>query len=103
MAGYSSASWAIGVLFSDCHTKDAPPPFTPPNTTFGYTPSPSGQGSDGTDGDALDAGGGPGDAPRPGVVPQRPVGRLPGVSDRTGASQALRWSCGIAGGESRPS
>src|SRR3954451_2010671 len=38
MAGYSSASWAIGVLFSDCITKDTPPPFTPPNTTFGYTP-----------------------------------------------------------------
>src|SRR3954469_236198 len=38
MAGYSSASWAIGVLFSDCITKDTPPPFTSPNTTFGYTP-----------------------------------------------------------------
>src|SRR3954469_11278579 len=38
MAGYSSASLAIGVLFSDCITKDTPPPFTPPNTTFGYTP-----------------------------------------------------------------
>src|SRR3954451_20391009 len=41
MAGYSSASWAIGVLFSDCITKDTPPPFTPPNTTFGYTPRPA--------------------------------------------------------------
>src|SRR4051795_2156995 len=39
MAGYSSASWAIGVLFSDCITKDTPPPFTSPNTTFGYTPT----------------------------------------------------------------
>src|ERR1700712_1200941 len=39
MAGYSSASWAIGVLFSDCITKDTPPPFTSPNTTFGYTPA----------------------------------------------------------------
>jgi hypothetical protein len=29
---------AIGVLFSDCNTKDTPPPFTAPNTTFGYTP-----------------------------------------------------------------
>src|SRR3954447_12837433 len=41
MAGYSSASWAIGVLFSDCITKDTPPPFTSPNTTFGYTPGES--------------------------------------------------------------
>src|SRR3954452_1840416 len=39
MAGYSSASLAIGVLFSDCITKDTPPPFTSPNTTFGYTPA----------------------------------------------------------------
>src|SRR3954463_4695025 len=39
MAGYSSASWAIGVLFSDCNTKDTPPPFAPPNTTFGYPPA----------------------------------------------------------------
>src|SRR3954447_21696568 len=39
MAGYSSASWAFGVLFSDCITKDTPPPFTSPNTTFGYTPA----------------------------------------------------------------
>jgi hypothetical protein len=38
MAGYSWASWAIGVLLSDCITKDTPPPFTSPNTTFGYTP-----------------------------------------------------------------
>jgi hypothetical protein len=29
------------VLFSDCITKDTPPPFTPPNTTFGYTPTSS--------------------------------------------------------------
>ena len=29
----------LGVLFSDCITKDTPPPFTPPNTTFGYTPA----------------------------------------------------------------
>jgi len=27
MAGYSSASWAIGVLLSDCITKDTPTPF----------------------------------------------------------------------------
>src|SRR3954453_22488425 len=38
MAGYSWASWAIGVLLSDCITKDTPPPFTSPNTTFGYPP-----------------------------------------------------------------
>jgi transposase InsO family protein len=39
MAGDSSASWANGVLFSDCITKDTPPPLTSPNTTFGYTPA----------------------------------------------------------------
>jgi hypothetical protein len=38
MAGYSSASWAIGVLCNDCITKDTPPPFSLPYTTFGYTP-----------------------------------------------------------------
>src|SRR5512135_2364387 len=38
MAGYSSASWAIGVLCSDRITKDTPPPFDLPYTTFGYTP-----------------------------------------------------------------
>lgn len=27
------------MLFSDRITKDTPPPFTPPNTTFGYTPN----------------------------------------------------------------
>ena len=40
MAGYSSASWAIGELFSGCITKDTPPPFNLPYTTFGYTPKP---------------------------------------------------------------
>ena len=38
MAGYSSASWAIGVLCNGCITKDTPPPFNLPSTTFGYTP-----------------------------------------------------------------
>jgi hypothetical protein len=38
MAGYSSASWAIGELLSGCITKDTPPPFNLPSTTFGSTP-----------------------------------------------------------------
>src|ERR687890_575195 len=38
MAGYSSASWAKRCACSDCITKDTPPPFNPPSTTFGYTP-----------------------------------------------------------------
>jgi hypothetical protein len=33
------------VLFSDCITKDTPPPFTSSNTTFGYTPRKRGYGS----------------------------------------------------------
>jgi hypothetical protein len=37
MAGYSSASWAIGVLCSDRITKDTSPPFNLPYTTLGYT------------------------------------------------------------------
>ena len=40
---------------------------------------PSGEGPDGTDRDAVDDGGGAGDAPRTGVVPQRPVGGVPGA------------------------
>jgi hypothetical protein len=44
MGGYSSASWAIGELFSDCITKDIPPPFNLPSTTFGYTPAPPATG-----------------------------------------------------------
>jgi hypothetical protein len=38
MAGYSSASWAKWCARNGCITKDTPPPFTSPNTTFGYTP-----------------------------------------------------------------
>src|SRR3954471_20143245 len=38
MAGSSSASWAIWCARNGCITKDTPPPFTSPNTTFGYTP-----------------------------------------------------------------
>src|SRR3982751_5115999 len=38
MAGYSSALWAIGVLFSDCITKDIPPPFNPPEHDFRLYP-----------------------------------------------------------------
>jgi hypothetical protein len=38
MVGYSSASWANWCARNGCITKDTPPPFTPPNTTFGYTP-----------------------------------------------------------------
>jgi putative transposase len=38
MAGYSSASWAIWCARNGCITKDTPPPFNLPSTTFGYTP-----------------------------------------------------------------
>src|SRR3954454_22842994 len=38
MAGSSSASWANGCARNGCITKDTPPPFKPPSTTFGYTP-----------------------------------------------------------------
>src|SRR4051812_9116649 len=38
MAGYSSASWAIWCARNGRITKDTPPPFISPNTTFGYTP-----------------------------------------------------------------
>ena len=38
MAGYPSASWAIGVLCSDYITKDTPSLLNLPSTTFGYTP-----------------------------------------------------------------
>src|SRR5262245_44129206 len=39
MAGYSSASWANWCARNSCITKDTPPPFIPPSTTFGYTPA----------------------------------------------------------------
>jgi hypothetical protein len=39
MAGYSSASWAKWCARNGCITKDTPPPFNLPSTTFGYTPS----------------------------------------------------------------
>ena len=39
MAGYSSASWAIWCARNGCITKDTPPPFNLPYTTFGYTPA----------------------------------------------------------------
>src|SRR4051812_39543994 len=38
MAGYSWASWAIWWARNGCITKDTPPPFDLPSTTFGYTP-----------------------------------------------------------------
>src|SRR4051812_32297064 len=38
MAGYSSASWASWCARNGCITKDTPPPFSLPSTTFGYTP-----------------------------------------------------------------
>src|SRR5262245_34298942 len=38
MAGYSSASWANWCARNGCITKDTPPPFKLPYTTFGYTP-----------------------------------------------------------------
>jgi hypothetical protein len=38
MAGYSSASWANRCARNGCITKDTPPPFNLPSTTFGYTP-----------------------------------------------------------------
>ena len=50
---------------------------------------PSGQGPDGADGDAVDGGGGAGDAPRPGVVPERPVGGVPGVPGRARSKTRL--------------
>src|SRR6476620_11104680 len=40
MAGYSSAPWAIWCARNGCITKDTPPPFKLPYTTFGYTPTP---------------------------------------------------------------
>src|SRR5512135_1956629 len=39
MAGDSSASWANRCACNSCITKDTPPPFNPPSTTFGYTPA----------------------------------------------------------------
>src|SRR5512135_3017896 len=39
MAGDSSASWADRWARNGCITKDTPPPFSRPSTTFGYTPS----------------------------------------------------------------
>ncbi|MBV8316927.1 MAG: transposase [Planctomycetaceae bacterium] len=38
MAGYSSASWADRCARNGCITKDTPPPFSRPSTTFSYTP-----------------------------------------------------------------
>src|SRR5690349_4449730 len=38
MAGYSSASLAKWCARNGCITKDTPPPFNLPSTTFGYTP-----------------------------------------------------------------
>src|SRR4051812_38438741 len=37
VAGDSSASWANGCARKGCITKDTPPPFNLPSTTFGYT------------------------------------------------------------------
>ena len=39
MAGYSSALWAGWCARNGCITKDTPPPFHLPLTTFGYTPA----------------------------------------------------------------
>src|SRR5262249_34224375 len=61
-----------------------------------------GQGPAGADGDAVDGGGGSGDAPRPGVVPERAVGSVPGVPCGAGTSPAIPPRCGIAGGGLRP-
>src|SRR3954470_4648078 len=64
--------------------------------------SPPGEGSDGTDGDAVDGGGGAGDAPRAGVVPERSVGGVPGAPCGAGANPAVRETCGIALSGLRP-
>src|SRR4051794_15490770 len=50
----------------------------------------------------MDGRGGAGDAPHAGVVPQRPVGGVPGVPDRAGTNQPVSGSCSIAGCELRP-
>jgi hypothetical protein len=39
MAGYSWASWANWCARNGCITKDTPPPFDLPSTTFGYSPT----------------------------------------------------------------
>ena len=50
----------------------------------------------------MDRRGSPGDAPRPGVVPERSMGGVPGWIERTRTTGFGRLSCSIAGGELCP-